>query len=328
MNLVRDDHARVLKSLILCAGFGTRLRPLTATLPKPLATVFNTPLFDIALKACVASGATDIAINTHHLHSVMSERAKLAANALGLKALHVSHETPELLGTGGAICQLRDWWGNADLLVYNGDILSDIPLRQLVELHRASGHLVTLVVKPDPPSDGGRSIWLDEAGKVHHIAKRTDLKTLTKSQNLMEMGFACAYVASPEFSQYLPSRPEYFDIVEGFTRALTDGRSIYAMKFDGFWADIGNPRALWETNLKLAGMTTASREQILMHSTQMRADLPPTCKFDSSSVIADSAIIAPNTKISNSVLLDGASVLTGETLHNCLRGFGFNEVYT
>ncbi len=324
---MRTNHGKDLKCLILCAGLGTRLKPLTLTLPKPMATVFNISLFDIALRACASTGSVQMAINTHHLPDLMTRHAQGVAANLRLNKLHISHEHPAILGTGGALCQLSGWWGESDLLVYNGDVLSDIPLSELSKRHQASANLVTLVVRKEPPRDGGRSIWLDENGLVRQIARRADLPPQADSLELREAGFACAYIVSSDFRQYLPGDPKFFDVVDGFNRAIADGRPIGTINFSGLWADVGTPKSLWETNLNMARMAESERLQLLGASSRVRSRVPSTCKVDTISVIADDVTIGPNATISKSVLLPGAVVQAGETLSGCLRGCGFNESF-
>ena len=257
----------------------------------------------------------------------MAQHAQTAARNLGLKDLHISHEHPTILGTGGALCQIADWWDDSDLLVYNGDVLSDISLNELSMLHQASPNLVTLAVRHEPPKDGGRSIWLDSADRVRYIAKGSDLPPEAQKLALREAGFACAYVASAEFRQYLPGHPQFFDVIEGFNKAIADNRRIQAVNFSGLWADVGTPKALWETNLKVAKMSESERRRLLGPASQIRSMLPSDCKIDTSSVIADSVTIATNATIMNSVLLPGAVVQAGEQISGYLRGLGFDEAF-
>lgn len=322
-----STHDKDLKCLILCAGLGTRLKPLTLNRPKPLATILNVPLFDIALSACLKTGTDQIAVNTHHLHELMAEHARRAALNLGLRRLHISHEHPEILGTGGALSQLAPWWGNSDLLVYNGDILSDMPLNELVSRHRNSGNLVTLAVRRDIPIQAGRSVWLDALGQVKSIARRSDLPPEILNQGLDECGFACAYVVSPNFRQYIPQSPAFFDVVEGFNRAIADGQRIGGVLFSGLWADIGTPRALWEANLAVRVLSEPKLDQLLGPSSRLISKVPPDCKIDHESVVSPSAIIGSGAIIVKSVLLEGATVQPGEKLYQCLRGQGFDATY-
>lgn len=315
------------KCLILCAGLGTRLRPLTLTIPKPLAPVYNLPLFDLALRSCMSTAPMAIAINTHHLPDVMSRHAQSSAAHLGLTKLHISLEKPDILGTGGALREIAGWWDDSDLLVYNGDILSDMRLAELLRRHRASSkNLATLAVRKEAPTGGGRSIWMDDRDHIKFIARKADL-TPGSIKGLREAGFACAYVASPKLKDYLPKHSQFHDIVDTFNQAIAAGMTITGLEFSGLWADLGDPHALWQTNLTVAAMPDAQRNELLGPSRRIKSSIPETCKIDAVSVVADSVVVGANSSISRCILLEGASVAPGEILDGVLRGYGFNECF-
>lgn len=290
-----------------------------------MATICGVPLFDAALASCIRSGFRNIAINTHHLSDVMAQHATFCAKDLGLNDIYISTELPEILGTGGALHQLSSWWGQDDLLVYNGDILSEISLQQLWAAHQASSNLVTLVYQANPPVDGGRSIWLDLAQRVVAIAKKVDLPAHLSKQELREVGFACAYVVKPEFRNFLPQKGGFFDLIDGFNQAITAGENIGGLPFSGYWADIGTPRALWEANLFVAAMPRQTRHLLLGKDTACKVSPSHTFTIDSRSVIAPTVTPGTGSVIENSVLLRGAVVDPGERLSGVLRGLGFNE---
>lgn len=325
---MRGNNTDKPKCLILCAGLGSRLRPLTLQTPKPLATICNIPLFDAALASCLRAGFRDIAINTHHLSDLMARHARSCAKDRGLDDIYVSKESPEILGTGGALHPLAVWWGQRDLIVYNGDILSEISLEQLWTAHQSSSNLVTLVYRAAPPTDGGRSLWLDPLNRVVAIARKTDLPPHLAKEGLREVGFACAYVARPNFRKFLPKQGGFFDLIDGFNQAIASGEMIAGIPFSGYWADIGNPRALWEANLQLAAMPPQSRRLLLGRATEFKISTPRNFTVDSRSVIAPSVTPGPGSVIENSVLLHGAVVDPGEHLSGVLRGLGLNETFS
>lgn len=325
---MRSNISNKPKCLILCAGLGSRLRPLTLHTPKPMATICDVPLFDAALASCLRAGFRHIAINTHHLSDLMASHALSCAKEAGLSDIYISKEMPEILGTGGALHHLSDWWGQDDLLVYNGDILSEISLEQLWLAHQASSSLVTLVYRAAPPNDGGRSLWLDAAQRVVAIAKKDDLPADLPKEGLREAGFACAYVVRPHFRKFLPKHGGFFDLIDGFNQALAAGETISGIPFSGYWADIGNPRALWEANLLVTSMPPASRHTLLGKAAEDKMSPPSNFTVDSRSFIASSVTPGPGCVIENSVLLRGAVVAPGERLSGVLRGLGLNETFS
>ena len=154
--------APITKAFLLGAGLGTRLRPLTEALPKPLIPVFHRPLIHHALDHCLAAGIKEFAINTHHLPE--SWPATFPDSTYRDAPLSFFHEDV-LLETGGGIKNIDPWIGDEVLLVYNGDILTDLPLETLLATHAASGNKATLALRSEGPNcnvavDGDRVVDL------------------------------------------------------------------------------------------------------------------------------------------------------------------------
>ena len=129
------------KGLILAAGLGTRLLPITKHLPKPLLPFFGPSLFDLALETMHQHGVTDVSANSHHLAAKIQAELKRGYKNLRLNS---SFEA-QILGTGGAIPPLRSWLNGSHLLIFNADILCDVNLQELIKHHFASEALATMV---------------------------------------------------------------------------------------------------------------------------------------------------------------------------------------
>ena len=325
-----DNDGNALKALILAAGLGTRLRPLTDHYPKPLATVLGVPLFDSAVIRCVQGGAADLAVNTHHMADVMAKHAKDHFQALGARSLHLSREVPEILGTGGALAAISDWWGTSQLLVYNGDILSEIDLNGLVSRQRSSNGLVTMAVRDLTPRPGDRSVWVNASGEVLHISKKENLPEALRGERLYERSFACAYIASPKLREILPETAVFFDIIAAFNKAIAAGHKIFAESYAGYWADIGDPKSLWQTNLDLLKMSPEQQTRLIGQPSRL-ANLPDPKdqkRVDSLSVISPSAKLGRSCVVKNSVLLHDALVGESEILENAIRGSGLDQNFS
>ncbi len=325
------ELGKPLKSLVLAAGYGTRLRPLTDIIPKPLATVCGVSLLEAALFKVKQAGATAFAVNTHHLHDVLKAKLPEISSSLHLKDVFVSHECDAILGTGGALVALCSWWGDARLLVYNGDILSDMTLSHLTAHHERRRPLVTMAVRPSPPKDGGRSVWVDRDGYVCAICQKQDLSShlsrLTGphqivAQELREFGFACAYIAEPGLLNFLPAKAEFYDLISGLQSAISHGQKILSVNYEGFWADVGTPQALWRANLDVGQMTSHDRQAILGRdlSSSVFAKGPDN-------VVSALAKVDSMAHLKNTVLLDDARVEASERLTNHIRGFGLNQSF-
>jgi NDP-sugar pyrophosphorylase family protein len=160
------------------------------------------------------------------------------------------------------------------------------------------------------------------------IAKKDDLPADLPKEGLREAGFACAYVVRPHFRKFLPKHGGFFDLIDGFNQALAAGETISGIPFSGYWADIGNSRALWEANLLVTSMPPASRHKLLGKAAQDKMSPPSNFTVDSRSFIASSVTPGPGCVIENSVLLRGAIVAPGERLSGVLRGLGLNETFS
>jgi mannose-1-phosphate guanylyltransferase len=135
---------RIRKGLVLGAGLGTRLHPLTTVLPKPLLPIFGKPLIAFALAHLRESGIEEVAINTHHLAGKFAPQfAENLSEGLSVRIVHEER----LLETGGAMKNLESWFGGDPFVVYSGDLISNIDLAALIGRHFETGHDVTLALR-------------------------------------------------------------------------------------------------------------------------------------------------------------------------------------
>src|SRR5262245_21161131 len=148
-----------MRAMVLGAGLGTRLRPLTDELPKPLVWVGDRPLLAHVLGHLVAAGVTEAVLNTHH-HPEAFTPERVASLPLPIAVVH----EPDLLGTAGGLANARPLLGDGDVLVHNADILARADLGGLVGAHRAAGAEATLVVAPRARGEG--LVGIDGRGRV------------------------------------------------------------------------------------------------------------------------------------------------------------------
>jgi NDP-sugar pyrophosphorylase family protein len=153
------------QAFVLGAGLGKRLRPLTEDLPKPLIPIFNKPLITFALDHLIASGIESFVVNTHHLADRLSEWARNGTYRGRL--LRLVHE-PVLLETGGGIKNAEPFLTDENFLVYSGDILTDLPLAELIEEHLRARNDVTLALR----STGISTQVAFRSGRVIDIGNR------------------------------------------------------------------------------------------------------------------------------------------------------------
>lgn len=233
-------------AFVLGAGLGTRLRPLTDLVPKPLVPVFNKPLATFALDHLHAAGIERFVINTHHRPEAYSNQLGMWEGRSIYRGCPVAfrHE-PTLLETGGGIRNVRDLLGDEHFLVYNGDVLADFPLEPLIEAHCRSQSIATLALRPD---GAAKRVQCDPAtGRI------TDLRGLLGGRTEPSFVFTGVSVFSPQIHRHIPPR-EPVSIIPVLADLLLQGAPIGGVVLEsGLWFDIGTPEAYLEIHRLLAG---------------------------------------------------------------------------
>lgn len=222
--------------MILAAGYGTRLRPLTDTVPKPLLPIAGQPLLVWQLRLLREHGITDVMINLHHLGHLI-EQAIGDGSPWGLR-VHYSYE-PEILGTGGGIKQAEEFFGSEPFVVLNGDILCNLALTALLSWHRMRGALATMVLREDP------NVWTWGAVEVHDgrivtIAGRGVTDPPPSEQQCKPYMFAGIHVMDARLLRHCP-RGQYSSILDAYVAELKRGSFIAGYLMTGYWQDIGTP---------------------------------------------------------------------------------------
>lgn len=230
-------------ALILAAGLGTRLRPLTEYLPKPLVPVLNTPLIDLAIDWLRVQGMSRFTVNSHY-------KADLLRSHLNQRALHdriditESHE-PAILGTGGAILKVIDAFKGDCFVLWNSDILFAPELGPVIEGHRSSGALATLVLRRrDVQKFGGFTREPD--GLI------TSYVPPSPGRPPLHAGiYTGVMVLSPEIRIHFPPGKDIFCIIADVIRPLIEkGERVRGVFSDETWSDLGNPEAYFRANFE------------------------------------------------------------------------------
>jgi mannose-1-phosphate guanylyltransferase len=234
-----------LVGMVLCAGLGTRLRPLTEWLPKPAVPVCGLPLVRYALAKLAAAGVRRAVVNVHHLAPAMEAAARASAEALGLP-LAVSHE-PVVAGTGGALREARRLLeGSEAVVLWNGDVLYDLDLSPVLAAHRAGGALATMVLAPMPPGGGYAAVEVDRDGAVRRIAGRGP-----GGPGLTPLHFTGVHVLSPGLLEAVPPAPFVCDVNRDVYPPLLGRGLVRGQVGSGAWNDLGTPARYLQANLDL-----------------------------------------------------------------------------
>jgi mannose-1-phosphate guanylyltransferase len=232
-----------MKALVLAAGFGTRLRPLTNQWPKPLCPFMGIPLLDLAAWQIRQSGLSDVAVNTHYLAPRISEHLQQSPVWQPLR-LRLDHE-PTIRGTGGPLFPLRDWIPDGgSLLIYNGDIIADSELTSIIQQHEQAQADATMILLADE-LPGKNPVLVDDQGLIVGFGEtsRTDLSRHT---------FTGIHMVSRDFVRSIPADVPW-SILETYQQRIAEGYCIRASVLppSSFWHDLGTPQSLWQAHLDL-----------------------------------------------------------------------------
>jgi mannose-1-phosphate guanylyltransferase len=281
--------------MLVAAGFGTRLDPLTRELPKPALPVANRPVAWFAADHLARHGVRELAVNTHHLADRL-EHALLATQLPGVQ-LRFVHE-PEILGTGGGV---RNVWatlgtGTSErdaLIAFNAKLVFAPDLARALAVHRALGAIATLVLRPSPDDASFAPVWADDAGRVYAI--RAAQPPRSGLQRRMWTG---VQILDRRAFADLPERGDIFE--HAYLPWLARGELIASITDDSPWFDVGvTPRHYLDANLAFA------RGELSWPG------LPPA---DDGLLIAPSAQVGPGTQLEHVVLGERTVVEPGAEL--------------
>jgi mannose-1-phosphate guanylyltransferase len=317
--------------MILCAGLGTRLRPLTERWPKPAMPFLGPPLLRYHLEVLKAAGVREVGINTHHLGEVMREvaAAECARAGLPLTAVH----EPVIQGTGGGIRGLRDFLAASDpFVVFNGDILFPVDLGPVVAAHRASGADATMVLQPMPASEKYAAVETDASLEVRRIAGHGP-----GGEGLRPWHFTGVHVMRPRVFDFMTAGgPEDINR-EVYARLMAAGGRVRGAVVEGYWSDLGTPtRYLATVRDALEGRIpgplgplaqTPRRGAGWVHPEARAPGAPEGAAFvdagaevDPSAVLGASVYVGPGARVGagarlvRAAVMEGTRVADGESL--------------
>jgi NDP-sugar pyrophosphorylase family protein len=230
--------------MILAAGFGSRLRPLTDRVPKPLIPIAGHPMIAYPMAVLRAAGIREVLINLHHLgHHIRDTLGDGAAYGMSIA---YSEEDP-ILDTGGAIQKAEPFLGQETFVVLNADTVIDLPLTDVIAWHRRQRALATMVLRPDPEAARFGLIEIDSDGRIRRFLGRPE----RVDQPLTSLMFAGVHVFEPGVFAYM--RPGRFGInATTYPAMLEAGCPLFGYVFDGYWRVLDTHAGLAEGRWELA----------------------------------------------------------------------------
>lgn len=298
-----------MKAMILAAGFGTRLFPLTIDRTKPAIPFLGKPLVGYVAEYLASFGIKDVVVNLHH-------QPESVIKALGDGSdfgVHIeySREEPAILGTAGALDNARRRLENDTFLVVNGKIITDIDVAAAIETHRKSGAIATMVLKPNSKREHFTIVeaedgWLKAFGDYATPATREEIQN-PKSKVQNPLMFTGIHIFEPGVFDYIP-QSVYSDIVPTFYEpALKKGEKIAVHITDANWYELSTiPRYL---DISLAMMGSGD------------VHFGRNCKLEGAASLKDSVIwddvtIRAGAALYRVIIADGVRIEAGEHFEN------------
>ena len=314
-----------MKAMILAAGFGTRLKPLTNNLPKPLFPILNRPILEHTINFLKSQGIQEIAINLHHksekIINYFGDGKKLGVN------LHYSKEE-KILGTAGGIKKLQKFFKNEPFYVINSDVLTDINLSDVMRFHKEKKSKLTLVVRKVSNPNKYQPILRSDQGRIESFLGHS----ITNSKNSTQVMFTGIQIIEPDIFSRIPENKFCGTTEDVFPKMIMDGLPVYGYLHQGYWIDIGTR----ETYIKIQADVLDGRLILKIPPSMKPGEhliAPPVhigkdCRITQEAQIGPNAVLGKNcylhkgAVVKNSILWPGVTVNTGCTIENSVIGMG------
>ena len=303
---------RPTKALVLAAGYGSRMRPLSDALPKPLMPLWNRPLLEHCFDLLASWGVTDVLVNTHHLPEKIEQHVR--SHPRDDMRVGLSYEA-EILGTGGAVANAHRFLDDGPFWVVNADIAAEVEADPFLALLGAHDCLGALWMHPVL---GPRTVEM-------RLDRITNLRCSTPhSPNTYT--FCGIQLLSPDILRYIP-RGEFTTIVAAHEKAMRDGREFRgASPPRCYWADMGTPEqylgahreviAAWKNEAPGARLFDPTALERVKYAKRQNA------RVFGFAALASDVTIAPRTLLRDSVLWQGVTVARGAYVHRSIAGQG------
>lgn len=284
-----------MKAMILAAGYGTRLWPLTLQRAKPAVPFLNRPLISFTVDYLARFGIQEFIVNLHHHPE--SVRAAVLANAPSHLKVEFSYE-PEVLGTGGALDKVRQRLDDGTFVVINGKMITEIDLNAVMDTHRQQRALATLVLRPNSMRERFSRVEVDPAGRIVRFAgfpQPVSESVMTDEAPLMFTGIQ---VMEPGIFNYIPRDQFSHTTTEAFPCAIERGEIIAAHISAEPWYELSTLERYLDTHLTF---------------------LHPRGE---SFILGHDSVIEAGAEVADCVIWDNVRVERGASLCRCIVGDG------
>jgi len=311
-----------MKAMILAAGFGKRLQPITHKIPKPLFPIMNQPIMGHTLRTLQSHGFSETIANVHHLSSAIT----------GYFGTNIQYSIEkEILGTAGGIKKAEDFLKGEPFLVINGDILTSIDLTEAVNFHKSRNALITLVVRQDPNPEKYPPIEIDSDSRIVRFPK-TNLPDPTS--NTKRVMFTGAQIIDPSVLDRIPPHIFSETTKDIYPKIMEENLPVYGYLHKGYWNDIGNRedylKAHWDI---LDGLHSLEKPLSEIVSADLQTTQPvhigkncqisPKAKVGPYVVLGDNCVVEDNAEIKNSVCWNDSQISEKSEVSGSVIGFDY-----
>ncbi len=301
-----------MKAVVMAGGEGTRLRPITSNLPKPMVSVVNKPIIEHILNLLKQHEITDIVVTLQFLPQVIKSYFGEGSD-LGLSLSYAIEETP--LGTAGSIRNAAEYL-TSTFLVISGDALTDFDLTKIIKFHRRKKAMVTIaLVRVKNPLEFGIVIT-DKEGRIEQFLEKP-----TWGEVFSDTINTGIYVLEPEILDYIPAGQPFDFSKDLFPYLLKEGKPLYGCLVDGYWCDVGSIEQyinvhhdILDRKVKVEPMGVKMLEDIWLDE---GSDIHPSADLSGPIVIGShvriraGAKIGPHTVVGNNVFIsENAEVIS------------------
>ena len=328
-----------MKAMVLAAGKGTRLFPLTGEVPKPMAPVVDTPIIRHIFELLSYHGFAEAHVNVHYLADALLAAYGEESRIDGM-TVRLSRER-ELLGTAGGVKRLAGNFEGGTFVVVSGDALTDVDLGELVSFHKQKGALATIALRRVFDTSEFGVVELDGDGNILGFQEKPD-----PGEAISTLANTGIYVLEPRALEYVPE-DTFFDFARDvFPRFLEGGEKFVGYQGDFYWSDIGTLEAYRQAQYDVLSGKVRVKIPGEKRGDSLwvgeNAQIHPSAKLEGYVVVGQDAVVGrgvilsgdvtvgtdcwvrPNATMKSSILLPGASVGDGAYVEGCIVGHGYD----
>ena len=290
-----------MRAIVLSAGYGTRLWPLTEDRTKPAIPILGKPLVGYVAEYLARYGIDEIVVNLHHRPESV-RRALGDGSRFGVMLHYV--EEPEILGTSGALDNRREFFERETFVVVNGKIITDIDLNAALETHRKADALATLVLLPNTRRERF-SVVETEAGRVKGFGGPP---VESDTEPLMFTGI---HILEPRIFEYIPRGVFSHSTTDVYPQAIANGEVVAAHVASGKWRELSTLKRYLDISVELlkeSGETYNAGEGTVISQKASVVD----------SILWDNVEVGDGARISRAVLADNVKIAAGEVIENAV----------